>query len=273
MSDIPLQLPASANVASNSSALVTFSQAEGDLMRNVPRLHPRPSQTGVNPWQLQYPSTYSQGSPAAHGPQETVQLVAQRARETLNVQRETARRALLHQQRGFLTGTRQYETVASKIKTVFWQEIMKRTIRTRSRSTMCSKKEGMLSRFSQDANQVPQDERTFLVTEVTSEVWRQDEQLYDLHQELGLQALHADDVSQHQTPEHAGLHQHLTGLVQETQQYREMFEDSRTYQSAAGPDIDRLRRRENSCEKYDVKNNERANPGRSNIKESGRPGV
>ena len=58
VSDIPLQLPTSANVASNNSVLVTFSQAEGDLMRNVRSLHPIPSQSGVNPWQSQYPSTY-----------------------------------------------------------------------------------------------------------------------------------------------------------------------------------------------------------------------
>ena len=52
MSDIPSQLPAGANVASITSALVTYSQAEGDLMRNITSLHSMPSQTGVNPWQL-----------------------------------------------------------------------------------------------------------------------------------------------------------------------------------------------------------------------------
>ena len=45
MSGIPLQLPASANVASNKLALVTFSLAEGDFVRNVPSLHPISSQT------------------------------------------------------------------------------------------------------------------------------------------------------------------------------------------------------------------------------------
>ena len=35
VSDSPLHLPASANAPSSNSALVTFSQAEGDLMRNV----------------------------------------------------------------------------------------------------------------------------------------------------------------------------------------------------------------------------------------------
>ena len=40
MSDIPLQLPATANVAPNNFALVTFSKADGDLMRNAPSLYP-----------------------------------------------------------------------------------------------------------------------------------------------------------------------------------------------------------------------------------------
>ena len=93
-----MQRPASQNAASNNSALVRFSRAEVDLMRNVQSLQPIPSRNGVSPWQLQNPSTYLEGSPKALGPQETVQLVTQRAREALNVQRETARRALLHQQ-------------------------------------------------------------------------------------------------------------------------------------------------------------------------------
>ena len=45
MSDIPLQLPERATVAFFNSALVTFSEAEDDLIRNVPSLHPIPSQT------------------------------------------------------------------------------------------------------------------------------------------------------------------------------------------------------------------------------------
>ena len=91
MFDVPLQLPASANAASNYSALGTFSQVEGDLMRNDPSFHPMPSQTGVHPWQLRYPKTYPQDSQAVLGPQETVQLVTQRAREGLHVQRESSK--------------------------------------------------------------------------------------------------------------------------------------------------------------------------------------
>ena len=89
MSDIPLQVLASANVASNNSALATFSQAEGNFMRNFPSLHPIPSHTRETPGHVQYPTAYSQGPPAVLGPQETAQLVAQRAPEALNDQRET----------------------------------------------------------------------------------------------------------------------------------------------------------------------------------------
>ena len=47
LSDSPLHLPASANVSSNNCALVTFSKAKGDFMRNVASFHPTPSQTRV----------------------------------------------------------------------------------------------------------------------------------------------------------------------------------------------------------------------------------
>ena len=49
--------------------------------------------TGKNHWQLQNPQSF----PAVLAPQEAVHLVTQRAQETLHDQRETARRALLHQ--------------------------------------------------------------------------------------------------------------------------------------------------------------------------------
>ena len=55
VSDIPLQLPASAHFPSNGSALVTFSQAGSDPVQNVHSLQPTPNQTGVNPVQLQFP--------------------------------------------------------------------------------------------------------------------------------------------------------------------------------------------------------------------------
>ena len=60
MSDIPLQLPASAKFPSNGSALATFSQAGSDPMQNVHSIRPIPSQTRVKPWQSQYLDTYPQ---------------------------------------------------------------------------------------------------------------------------------------------------------------------------------------------------------------------
>ena len=61
MSDIPLQLPASAHVASDISGVVAFATS-CNLMWNIPSLHPIPSEIGLNPWQLQYLCAYHQGS-------------------------------------------------------------------------------------------------------------------------------------------------------------------------------------------------------------------
>ena len=85
--------------------------------------------------------------------------------------------------------------------------------------------------------------------EVTLEVWRR-------RTELSLHALHAEDVSQQQNQEYAWPHQQLTGLVEETKQYRELFEESRIAQSAAGPEIDRLRRREEELLRQVQRNND-----------------
>ena len=106
-----LQRLASAHFSSTNSALVKFAQAEGDLMRNVLSLHPVSNQTGVILWQL---SQYIlQGVLTVLRPQVTVQLtVTQRAREARNDQRETARRAVLHQRGEFLAGTHHCEAAA-----------------------------------------------------------------------------------------------------------------------------------------------------------------
>ena len=50
-----------------------------------------------------------------------------------------------------------------------------------------------------------------MVTEVTSEVWRRNEQVHDFRTELSLRAPHSEEISQHQNQEYAGL--------LETQQY------------------------------------------------------
>ena len=64
MSDIPLLLLASANDSSNKSALVTLSQAGGDLMQHVHSLNPIPNQTGRILGNCSIPLTYPQSVPA-----------------------------------------------------------------------------------------------------------------------------------------------------------------------------------------------------------------
>ena len=132
----------------------------------------------------------------------------------------------------------------------------------------------VFSRFPQEANQALEDQWEIVVTEATSEVCRRDEQLHDLRTELSLQTLHAEDVSQQQNQEHAGLHQQLTGLVQETLQQRELLEASRTAQSAAGPKIDRFwRREEELLREVRCQNKWPSKNWGSIVKESDRPGV
>ena len=56
----------------------------------------------------------------------------------------------------------------------------------------------LLSRFSQETNEALEDQREILVAEVTSEVWRREEQVCDWRTELSRQALHSEDVTQTQ---------------------------------------------------------------------------
>ena len=78
--------------------------------------------------------------------------------------------------------------------------------------------------------------------------------MFDLRTGLSLQALHEEDVTQQQNQEHAGLHQRWTGMVKETQQYREMFEESRAAlnQPFDQKCIDFDKEKQNFYEKYDV---------------------
>ena len=52
----------------------------------------------------------------------------------------------------------------------------------------------VLSRSSQEATQALDDQRETFVTEVTSEVWRRDEQVHDLRAELSLHTLHNNKI-------------------------------------------------------------------------------
>ena len=94
----------------------------------------------------------------------------------------------------------------------------------------------LLSWFPLEANQAPEDQREILVMEVTSEVWRRHEQMLRLsyRTQYSRTALEARTRWTTSASER---------LVQGTQQYRETFEESRTAQSAAGPELGRLQKR------------------------------
>ena len=149
-----LQLHASANVSRNNSAMVTFSQAEGDLMRNVPSLHPIPSRTRSESLAISVSQCVPSGFTGNRWAQGTVQLVTQRAREALNDQRATARRVLRHQQEEFLAATHQYVAVAKQnlvsalARNNKTHNYVSSTARTSSRYAICSKTEGTVISIS-----------------------------------------------------------------------------------------------------------------------------
>ena len=102
-----------------------------------------------------------------------------------------------------------------KTLSTLWQDVTKHGVATcrcnsNTRQTReFPKDKGNCYRDSQKAYQALENQREHLVTEVTSSVWRRDEQVYELRTELSLQALHSEDVTQQQSQEGAGLHQHL----------------------------------------------------------------
>ena len=159
---------------------------------------------------------------AVLGPQEAVQLFTQRVRGALYDQRETARRALLHQQGEFLAAIHQHEAVArhNLANTLTRNDEghiynVQMHVPQLEDARFFHRQRELLARFSQEANQALEDKPSCNI--------------------------HSEDATQQRIPEYAVPHQHLTGLVQETQQYREMFEESRAAQSAVGPEIDGLR--------------------------------
>ena len=161
-------------------------------------------------------------------------------------QRETARLALLHQQGEFLAATHQYEAAARQNlvnSSARNNEAHKYNVQMQARH-LEQETDARFSRFSSEANQPHQNQGGNLVTEVSFEVWGRDEQVFGVRAELSLHAPHQEDVTQQQSQEYAGQHQHMAGLVQETQQHRAMFEGSRVAHSATGPEIERLRQRE-----------------------------
>ena len=229
MSDIPLQLPASANVSSNTFKLVTFSKAGGDSMQNVRSLQPIPNQTGLNPWHIQYPVTCPQSVVAVLGPQEAVQLV-----KPCMISAKRFDVLCSWYQDNFLLPHIIMTLLRGETLSILWQEI------TNHRCANFPKTKGPVIAICSGSKSSSRRSARNLVTEVTSERWTRDEQVNDVR----LHALYSEDVTQQQNQKYAGPHQHLTGLVKETQQYRETFEESRLAHSAAGPRIDRLRQRE-----------------------------
>ena len=110
---------------------------------------------------------------AVLGPQEAVQLVTQRAREALHDQRETARRAVLHQQGYFIVTTHQVEAAARRnfvnalasdneahnynVQTQVGQ------LEQEADAGFTQRQMDLLSRFSQEANQALENQRENLV--------------------------------------------------------------------------------------------------------------
>ena len=201
-------------------------------MQNVHSLQTIPSRTSVNLGQFQYPITYPQSVFAVRGPREAVQFVTRRAGEALtqkcicstwtsrsgSICYTTSRRSSECSARNGSTcstpSTRRTSSCHSstrsgcetKTLSILWKEIVKHTITT----CRCKFGESNMKhmrdfprgkghcfvRFSQEANPALDIQRADLVVEVTSQVWRRDEQVHDLRTELGLQALHSEDVTQ-----------------------------------------------------------------------------
>ena len=168
---------------------------------------------------FQVSRTYPPGFISSFGLQETVRLVTQRAREALNVQRETARRALLHWQGELLAATHQDEAVArqnlvraleiNRERHNYNVQMQVRQLEQEAGARNSQRQRELLSRFFEEGNRDLVDQRENLVTEVASAAWTRHEQVYDLRTEQSRQAHHAEDVSQQQHQTIAGLHQHL----------------------------------------------------------------
>ena len=205
-------------------------------MQNAPSFFPIPSQTEVISWQLQYPGAYTQISTRGSWTSRNCSIGNTSSTRSSECSTRNCSTCFVNKD-DFLGVTPRYDAAAR-------QEIMKRTPTTVQTQVRQLEHEAD-DRCSPEANQALEDQRKHSVTAVTSEVWRRDEQLYDLRTELSPHAPHAEDVSQQQDQECAGLHPHLAGdWFRTTQQCREMFEGSRTAQSAVGPDIERFRRSE-----------------------------
>ena len=170
MSDISLHFPASANVSSKISALVTFSQAGGDPVQNVCSLHPKPNQTGVHPWQRQYPVTYPQSVFAVLG-RKTIGSndYTTSTRSSISAKRLVVL-CFIHKEK-FLLPLISMKWLRSKTLSILWRGIAKHTITTcrcKLGTSNMKQTRGFLPKtneiviaFSQKANQALESQRFF----------------------------------------------------------------------------------------------------------------
>ena len=128
-------------------------------------------------------------------------MVTQRAGEALNDQRETARRALHHQQGELLAATHLCEAAARQNLVnalarndeahTYNVQMQTRQPEHEADARFSRRHKELLSRFSQEANQALENQRDIFVKEPTSEVRRRDEQVYDSRTKLSIQTLHS----------------------------------------------------------------------------------
>ena len=171
---IPLQLPVSVYVSANNSALVTFSEAGSDFRAKCSRSPPIPNQTSGNRWQVQYRDIPSKCNLQFSEPwKRFIWLLNE------------------HEKENFLL------PLKNEVHNINMQ-MQARQIEHDAGARFSQGQRELLSRFSQDADQALEDQRDILATEVTSEVWRLDEQVYDWRTELSLQALQSEDITQRQ---------------------------------------------------------------------------
>ena len=107
----------------------------------------------------------------------------------------------------FLGAVHQYEAAArqnlvralARNSEVYNKNAQIRQLEQEADTRFSQRQRELLSRFPYEANQALEDE-------VTSEIWRRDDRLYDLRTELILLALHAEHVSQQPSQEDVGLY-------------------------------------------------------------------
>ena len=112
---------------------------------------------------------------------------------------ETARRALLHQQGQFLAATHIYEAAARPNLVITLAsnsevhncnvQIQVRQLEQEADANVHKDRRDMFFDYLRQIKPLKICEKN-LVTEVTSEVWRRDQQVYELRTELSLQARH-----------------------------------------------------------------------------------